>query len=54
MKEGVAGCDIVVLMISDAFCNSGNCMFEFINIVENRKYVIPLLVPDRGGTRTVG
>jgi Ran GTPase-activating protein (RanGAP) involved in mRNA processing and transport/GTPase SAR1 family protein len=52
MKEGVAGCDIVVLMISDAFCNSGNCMFEFINIVENRKYVIPLLVPDRGGTRT--
>ena len=52
MKEGVAGCEIVVLMISDAFCNSGNCMFEFINIVANRKHVIPLLVPDRGGTRT--
>ena len=41
MKEGVAGCEIVVLMISDAFCNSGNCMFEFINIVANRKHVIP-------------
>jgi len=30
MKEGVAGCDIVVLMISGAFCKSGTCMFESI------------------------
>jgi hypothetical protein len=28
MKEGVAGCDIVVLMISDAFCNSGNLKLQ--------------------------
>ena len=39
-------------MISDAFCNSGNCLFEYINIVQHAKYVIPLLVPDRGDTRT--
>jgi hypothetical protein len=39
-------------MMSDAFCNSGNCLFEFINIVLNAKYIIPLLVPDHGGTRT--
>ncbi len=52
MREGVAGCKVVLLMISDAFCNSGNCLFEYINIVENNKYVIPLLVPDHGETRT--
>jgi hypothetical protein len=39
-------------MISDAFCNSGNCLFEYINIVQHAKYVIPLLVPDAGETRT--
>ena len=45
MQEGVRNCKIVILMISDAFCNSGNCLFEYINIVQSRKYVIPLLVP---------
>jgi hypothetical protein len=39
-------------MISDAFCNSANCLFEFVNIVSNKKYIIPLLVPDKGQTRT--
>ena len=43
---------IVILMISDAFCNSGNCLFEYITIVQHDKYVIPLLVPDHGETRT--
>jgi len=54
MREGVAGCTIVVLMISDAFCLSGNCLFEYINIVQNFKYVIPLLVPDHGPIREDG
>ena len=35
-----------------ASCNSGNCLFEFINIIQNAKHVIPLLVPDCGDTRT--
>ena len=51
MQAGVQECKIVILMISDAFCNSGNCLFEYINIVQNGKYVIPLLVPDCGDTR---
>ena len=45
MREGVKNCKIVIIMISDNFCNSGNCLFEYINIVQNHKYVIPLLVP---------
>ena len=52
MREGVAGCDIVILMISDAFCNSGNCLREFVHTVNHRKHIIPLLVPDHGETRT--
>jgi len=52
MRNGIAECEIVILMISDAFCNSGNCLREFIHTCENRKYVIPVLVPDRGETRT--
>jgi len=52
MREGVAGCDIVVLMISDAFCNSGNCLHEFIYTATHHKFIIPLLVPDHGATRT--
>ena len=43
---------VVILMISDAFCNSGNCLFEYVTIVHEAKYVIPLLVPDHGETRT--
>ena len=28
MQEGVRNCKIVILMISDAFCNSGNCLLR--------------------------
>ena len=52
MREGVAACDIVILMMSNAFCNSGNFLYEFVNIVQKAKHVIPLLVPDRRETRT--
>lgn len=52
MREGVAGCQIVLLMLSDAFCNSGNCLYEFINFAQKDKYVIPVLTPNRGETRT--
>ena len=54
MREGVAGCDIVILMISDAFCNSGNCLREFVHTVNHRKHIIPLLVPDCGPVRENG
>jgi hypothetical protein len=52
MREGVAECNIVICMISDAFCNSDNCIREFIHTANHSKYMIPLLVPDRGETRT--
>ena len=52
MREGVAGCEIVLLMFSNAFVNSGNCLCEFLHTVKNKKYIIPVLVPDKGGTRT--
>jgi hypothetical protein len=54
MREGVAGCDIVILMISDAFCNSGNCLREFVHTVNHRKHIIPLLVPNCGPVRENG
>ena len=28
---------VVILMISDAFCNSGNCLFEYVTIVHEAK-----------------
>jgi len=52
MREGVAGCVIVLLLISDAFCNSANCIREFVHTVNLRKHVIPVLVSDKGPTRT--
>ena len=52
MREGVAGCVIVLLLISDAFCNSANCLREFVHTANLRKHVIPVLVSDKGPTRT--
>lgn len=52
MREGVEGCMVVMLMISDAFCNSVNCHREFLHMVRNHKYIIPLLVPDHGLVNT--
>ena len=51
MREGVAACEIVVLMISDAFVNSDNCLREFIHMCNHHKYIIPILVPNFGPTR---
>jgi hypothetical protein len=48
MREGVAGCVIVLLLISDAFCNSANCIREFVHTANLRKHVIPVLVSDKG------
>jgi len=52
MRDGVAGCKVVILMISDAFCNSINCHREFSHTVRSGKYIIPVLVPDRGLVNT--
>jgi hypothetical protein len=52
MRDGVAGCKVVILMISDAFCNSINCHREFLHMVRSGKYIIPLLVPDHGKVNT--
>ncbi len=54
MREGVAGCVIVLLLISDAFCNSANCIREFVHTANLRKHVIPVLVPDKGPIRKGG
>jgi hypothetical protein len=50
MREGVAGCVIVLLLISDAFCNSENCIREFVHTANLCKHVIPVLVSDKGPT----
>jgi len=44
----------MILKISDAFSNSGNGLREFVHTVNQRKHIIPLLVPDHdhGETRT--
>ena len=48
MRQGVAECDVVIIMLSDAYCNSPNCLREFIHTATLGKHVIPLLVPDKG------
>ena len=52
MEQGVAKSTVVIIFLSDAYCNSGNCVREFLHTVRHGKYVIPVLVPDKGPTRT--
>ena len=52
MEQGVAKSTVVIMFLSDAYCSSGNCVREFLHTVRHSKYIIPVLVPDKGRTRT--
>ena len=51
MEQGVAKSTVVIIFLSDAYCKSGNCVREFLHTVRHSKYIIPVLVPDKGPTR---
>jgi hypothetical protein len=48
MKEGIRKCTVVVLFLSDAYCKSPNCVREFLHATRHCKFLIVVLVPDRG------
>ena len=52
MEEGIRKCTVVLIFISDAYCGSDNCVREFLHATRHSKYLIPVLVPNCGPTRT--
>lgn len=52
MEEGIRKCTVVLIFISDAYCGSDNCVREFLHATRHSKYLVPVLVPDLGPTRT--
>ena len=48
MQEGIRKCTVVVIFISDAYCKSPNCIREFLHATRHSKFLIVVLVPDRG------
>ena len=50
MQQGVAKSTVVIIFLSDAYCSSGNCVREFLHAVKNSKFIIPVLVPNKGRT----
>jgi hypothetical protein len=48
MEEGIRKSTVVVIYISDAYCESRNCMREFLHATKQSKYLIIVLVPDHG------
>lgn len=48
MAEGVRKCTVVVVFLSDAYVNSNNCKREIEHTLSMGKYIVPVLLPDRG------
>lgn len=48
MEEGIRKCTIVIIFLSDAYCKSPNCIREFLHAIKHSKFLIIVLVPDRG------
>jgi len=45
IEQGMERAFVAVLFMSDAYCNSDNCLREFTWAVHGGKYLIPVLVP---------
>ena len=54
MEEGIRKSTVVVIFLSDAYCNSGNCVREFLHATKHSKYLIVVLVPDAVAVREGG
>lgn len=48
MMDGVAKCPIFLVFLSDSYVKSRNCQREFMEAFRQRKYVIPVLLPELG------
>jgi len=48
MQQGVLKSTVVVIFISDAYCKSGNCLREYQHAIRHSKFLIPVLVPNKG------
>ncbi|EKX32844.1 hypothetical protein GUITHDRAFT_175538 [Guillardia theta CCMP2712] len=46
MQEGVRRAKIFLLFLTDQYCKSINCKFEFCQAVKTGKYIIPVLLPE--------
>jgi Leucine-rich repeat (LRR) protein len=54
MFKGVSRSTVVVIFLSDAYCQSGNCIREYHHAVRHCKFLIPVLVPNKGPVRPNG
>jgi hypothetical protein len=54
MEEGIRKCTVVVIFISDAYCQSDNCIREFLHATRQSKYLIIVLVPGQGSSGWTG
>jgi hypothetical protein len=49
MHKGVKGASVVIVFLSDSYVISENCRLEFTTATEQKKYIIPILVPHKEG-----
>ena len=50
MQQGVLKSTVVVIFISDAYFQSENCVREYLLALRHFKFIVPVLVPDKGPT----
>ncbi len=48
MRKGVSRSTVVIIFLSDAYCQSVNCIREYLHAVRHSKFLIPVLVPNKG------
>ena len=49
LQRFIAGCTVVLIFLSDAYCSSAICTREFLCATRTNKYLIPVLMPDGAG-----
>jgi GTPase SAR1 family protein len=49
LQRFIAGCTVVLIFLSDAYCSSAICRREFLCASRTNKYLIPVLMPDWTG-----
>jgi hypothetical protein len=54
MRIGVSRSTVVIIFLSDAYCRSVNCIREYLHAVHHSKFLIPVLVPNKGLVRAGG
>ena len=50
MEAGIRKATVVIIFLSDAYCNSENCIREYLHSVKYNKFIIPILISTEGQT----